>query len=123
MTLWKSPELEQAFKELKGDLGLRPIHHQTDQRIEAHIFVAFLAYCVNVTLKQRLKARAPGLTPRAVIDKFKDIQMLDLEITTTDGRILNFSRFTQPNKDHKILLKEMSLVLPSQSPPTINKER
>lgn len=118
----KLTEIEQAFKELKGDLGLRPVHHQTDERIEAHIFVAFLAYCVNVTLKQRLKARAPGLTARAVIDKFKDIQMLDLEIPTTDGRTLNFSRFTQPNKDLKILLKEMSLTLPSQSPPTIDKD-
>ena len=48
-------EVEQAFKELKGDLAIRPIYHQTDERIEAHIFVAFLAYCLQVTLKQRLR--------------------------------------------------------------------
>ena len=44
--------VEQAFKELKGDLAIRPIYHQTDERIEAHILVAFLAYCLQVTLKQ-----------------------------------------------------------------------
>ena len=56
-------EVEQAFKELKDDLAIRPIYHQTDARIEAHIFVAFLAYCLQVTLKQRLRSLAPGLTP------------------------------------------------------------
>src|SRR4029077_10715549 len=60
-------EIEQAFKELKGDLAIRPIYHQTDARIEAHIFVAFLAYCLQVTLKQRLRSLAPGLTPRSVL--------------------------------------------------------
>ena len=62
-------EVEQAFKDLKGDLSLRPIYHQKEERIEAHIFVAFQAYCLFVTLRQRLKALASGLTPRAVLDK------------------------------------------------------
>ena len=68
-------EVEQAFKELKGDLAVRPIFHQRDDRIEAHIFVAFLAYCLQVTLKQRLRALAPGLTPRAALEKFSAIQL------------------------------------------------
>ena len=54
-------EVEQAFKELKSNLSIRPIYHQLETRVEAHIFIAFLAYCLLVTLKQRLKKLAPGL--------------------------------------------------------------
>jgi hypothetical protein len=71
-------EIESAFKTLKDDLQLRPIYHQLEQRIEAHIFVAFMAYCLHVSLRARLKPLASGLTPRAVLDKFADIQMLDV---------------------------------------------
>lgn len=112
-------EIEQAFKELKGDLSIRPIYHQKDSRIEAHIFVAFVAYCLQVTLKQRLRALAPGLTPRAVLEKFATIQMVDVHLPTTDGRYLVLPRYTQPNKDHKLLLEQMKLELPDQPPPTI----
>jgi transposase len=121
--LWKQymllGEVEQAFKEMKGDLLIRPIHHQKDERIEAHIFVAFQAYCINVTLKQRLKLLAPGLTPRAVIEKFKKIQMLDVHLPTTDGKQLVLTRYTQPEKEHMMLLKQMKLNLPKQPPPKI----
>ena len=71
-------EVEAAFKNLKDDLQLRPIYHQLEQRIEAHIFVAFLAYCLHVTLRARLRPMAAGLTPRAVLDKLAAIQMLAL---------------------------------------------
>ena len=121
--LWKQymllTEIEQAFKELKGELSIRPINHQKDERIEAHIFVAFQAYCLNVTLKHRLKALAPGLTQRSVIEKFKTIQMVDVHLPTTDGRHLKLSRYTQPEKDHKILLARLSLDLPPQPSPKI----
>ena len=56
--------------------------------------VRFLAYCLQVTLKQRLRALAPGLTPRAVLEKFAAIQMLDVHFPTTDGRTLIFTRYT-----------------------------
>src|SRR6478735_7067406 len=79
-------EIEAAFKNLKDDLGLRPIYHQLEERIEAHIFVAFMAYCLHVTLRARLKLLAGGLTPRAVLDKLSAIQMLDVHFPTTDGR-------------------------------------
>lgn len=121
--LWKQyiklTEIEQAFKELKGDLSLRPIYHQRDDRIEAHIFVAFLAYCLQTTLKQRIKAKAAGLTPRAVMEKFKEIQMVDVHLPTTDGRHLKLSRYTQPKKEHKLLFRELGLDLPPQPPPKI----
>jgi hypothetical protein len=116
-------EVEQAFKELKGDLAIRPVYHQSDERIEAHIFVAFLAYCLQVTLKQRLRALAPGLTPRAVLEKFAAIQMLDVHFPTTDGRTLIFTRHTQPEKDHQLLLQQLKLRLPPQPPPRIAKPK
>ena len=116
-------EVEQAFKELKGDLAIRPVYHQTDERIEAHIFVAFLAYCLQVTLKQRLRALAPGLTPRAVLEKFAAIQMLDVHFPTTDGRTLIFTRYTQPEKDQQLLLQQLKLRLPPQPPPRIAKPK
>jgi hypothetical protein len=112
-------EIEQAFKELKGDLSIRPIYHQKDSRIEAHIFVAFQAYCLQVTLKHRLRALASGLTPKAVLEKFSALQMVDVHLPTTDGRYLVLPRYTQPNKDQKILLSQLKLSLPDQPPPKI----
>jgi hypothetical protein len=109
-------EVEQAFKELKGDLAIRPIYHQRDHRIEAHIFVAFVAYCLAVTLKQRLRALAPGLTPRAVLEKFSAIQMVDVHLPTTDGRHLILPRYTQPDRDQLLLLQRLKLTLPPQPP-------
>jgi hypothetical protein len=109
----------EAFKELKNDLSVRPIHHQLETRIEAHIFVAFLAYCLMVTLKQRLKALAPGLTPKAVLEKLAAIQMIDVELPTTDNRTVVLSRHTEPENDHLLLLQRLKLELPAQPPPKI----
>jgi len=112
-------EIEAAFKNLKDDLELRPIHHQLITRIEAHIFVAFLAYCLHVTLRATLKPLASGLTPRAVLDKFAAIQMLDVHFPTTDGRTLILTRRTELNADQKLLAKELKLDLPPQPTPRI----
>jgi transposase len=112
-------EVEQAFKELKHDLAIRPVYHQTDERIEAHIFIAFLAYCLQVTLKQRLRSRAPGLTPRSVLDKMAAIQMVDVHLPTTDGRTVILSRYTEPESDQALLLQMLKLSLPGQPPPKI----
>jgi transposase len=112
-------EVEQAFKEIKHDLAIRPIFHKTEERIEAHIFVAFLAYCLQVTLKAKLKTLASGTTPREVIAKFKTVQMVDVHLPTTDGRELILSRYTQPETEHRVLLDQLRLTLPSQPPPKI----
>ena len=112
-------EIEAAFKNLKDDLKLRPIYHQLQNRIESHIFVAFMAYCLHITLRARLRPLAGGLTARAVLDKFAAIQMLDVQFPTTDGRTLILSRYTEPNTDHKILLEQLKLMLPPQPPPRI----
>jgi hypothetical protein len=122
--LWKFyiqlVEIEAAFKNLKDDLALRPIFHQLEHRIEAHIFVAFMAYCLHVTLRARLRPLAPGLSPRAVLDKFAGIQMLDVHFPTTDGRTLILSRYTHSEPDHKLLLEQLNLTLPAQPPPRIS---
>jgi hypothetical protein len=112
-------EVEQAFKELKGDLAIRPIYHHTDARIEAHIFVAFIAFCLQITLKQRLRSVAPGLTPRSMLDKMAVIQMVDVLLPTTDGRTVVLSRYTEPEADQALLLQQLNMRLPAQPPPRI----
>jgi len=111
--------VEQAFKELKGNLAIRPIHHQKDNRIEAHIFLSFLAYCLHATLRNIARRHAAGLTARAVLDKLAAIQMIDVHLPTTDGKQIVLSRYTQPEQDVALLLKQLGLSLPAQSPPKI----
>ncbi|MDP8213720.1 MAG: IS1634 family transposase [Candidatus Euphemobacter frigidus] len=112
-------EIEAVFRNLKGDLAIRPIHHQKESRIEAHIFIAFMAYCLHVTLKRLIFRYAPGLTPRSIIEQMKVIQMLDVCIPTTDGRLLKMSRYTKPDKCQQLLLAKLHLTLPKQPPPEI----
>jgi transposase len=112
-------EVEAAFKDLKSELAIRPIFHQREDRIEAHIFVAFLAYCVQVTLKQQLKAHAPGLTPRQALDTLETMQLLDVHFPTTDGRELIFTRYTEPEHVQQLLLAKLGWSLPPQTPPRI----
>ena len=112
-------QIEEAFKNLKGDLAIRPIYHQLEHRVEAHIFVAFLAYCIHVTLRYKLQSKAPGLTPRSALQQFCSIQMLDVYFPTTDGRWLIFKRYTMPEKPLKLLLAQLDLQLPAQPRPHI----
>lgn len=112
-------KIEEAFKNLKSDLALRPIFHQREDRIEAHIFIAFLAYCLHVTLGRRLHALAPGLTPRSVLEKFAAVQMIDVQIPTTDARTITLTRYTEPETELKLLLNKLKLGLPPQRPPKI----
>lgn len=111
--------VEEAFRTLKGDLGLRPIFHQRPDRIEAHLFVAFLAYCLSITLRQKLRGVAGGLMPRAVLEKLATVQMLDVRIPVLDGRELLLTRHTEPSRDVALLLEQLKLPLPPQPPPRI----
>jgi len=111
--------VEEAFRNLKGDLAIRPLFHQLERRIEAHIFIAFLAYCLHVTLGRRLHALAPGLTPRSAIEKFAAVQMIDLHVPTTDGRELVLTRYTEPPPELELLLDKLKLTLPDQPQPRI----
>lgn len=111
--------VEQSFKELKSDLSIRPVHHQLEGRVDAHIFIAFLGYCLQTTLRQKLRTSAPGLTSQAVLEIFSKIQLLDVYIPTQDNRTLHLQRYTEPEQEHKILLEKLKLKLPAQAPPKI----
>jgi hypothetical protein len=115
-------EVEQAFKDLKQDLSIRPVFHKKDDRIDAHIFVAFIAYCLHATLKHMARQSASGLTPRSILEKFKTIQMIDVTIPTVDGRIVELPRYTQPDKDLQLLLHQLKLTLPAQPNPRVTQE-
>lgn len=111
--------IEESFRTLKGDLGLRPVFHQNDNRIEAHVFISFLAYCLHVTLEQYNKKAATGLSSRGVLERMSEIQMLDVTIPATDGRELRMKRYTKPEKVHQLLLDQLGFILPAQPPPEI----
>lgn len=112
-------QIEAVFRSLKSELGIRPIYHQLEQRVDAHILIAFLAYCLQVTLKNRLLSHAPGLTPTAVLEKLAAVQMIDVHIPTTDGRWLILPRYTQPEVEVRMILNRLKLELPAQPPPRI----
>ena len=115
--------VEEAFRNLKGDLAIRPIFHQDEKRIEAHIFIAFLAYCLQITLTRRLHALAPGLTARSALEKFAAVQMIDVHLPTTDGREILLTRYTQPEPELQLLIDQLKLTChrsrrPGSPPPT-----
>ena len=111
--------VEEAFKTLKSDLHLRPIHHQLEHRVEAHILVAFLGYCLQVTLRRKLQQHAPGLTPRQTLASLGAIKLVDVHFPTTDGRTLILPRFTEPEPQQRMILEKLGLTLPPQPPPRI----
>jgi hypothetical protein len=111
--------VEEAFRNLKGDLAIRPVFHKVERRIEAHIFVAFLAYCMQITLTRRLHALGPGLTARSALEKFAAVQMIDVHLPTTDGREILLTRYTHPEPELQLLINQLKLRLPPQPPPRI----
>ena len=121
--LWKRyvqlTQIESIFRSLKSDLSIRPIRHQLEHRADAHVLIAFLAYCLQVTLKNRLMLHAPGLTPAAVFEKLATIQMVEVWLPMADGRWLVLPRYTQPDKDVQALLHQIRITLPTQPPPRI----
>ena len=125
-TLWKrymiQGEIEYAFRELKNDLGLRPVYHQLDDRIESHIFTSFMALCLFQTLRAIARDHAPGLTPRQIVEKFRAMKMVDVVMPTTDGRIVTLPRYVEPKDDVRILLNQLGLTLPAQPPPKVSSE-
>jgi transposase len=121
--LWKwymqLVHVEESFKTLKSDLNLRPIHHQLEHRVEAHILVAFLGYCLTTTLRMKLAKAAPGLTPRAALESLSAIQMVEVHVPTSDGRTLIMPRYTEPEVQPKLILEALKVELPPQPPPRI----
>lgn len=112
-------QIEAAFRCLKSDLAVRPVYHQLEHRVEAHIFVAFMSYCLMATLRKRMSVYAAGLTAKAILEKLATIHMVDVWLPTTDGRWLIMPRFTQPEAEHRVILDRLKLTLPNQPLPRI----
>lgn len=116
-------EIEECFRNLKGDLAVRPIYHQDEERVEAHIMICFLAFCLHTTLRHKLRQKAPGLTPRSVFEQLAGILMLDVRFPANERQTLLFERYTTPDKTQKLLLAQLGLELPEQSPPRITSQQ
>src|SRR4030081_1753634 len=111
--------VEEAFRNLKGDLAIRPVFHQDEKRIEAHIFIAFLAYCMQITLTRPPQPFNCRLTSRIVLIHISSAQMLDVHLPTTDGREILLTRYTHPDPELQRVIARLKLRLPPQPPPRI----
>jgi hypothetical protein len=113
--------IEAAFKNRKDDLQLRPLFPQKEDRIKAHIFVAYLAYGLHVSLQAKLRQVAGGLTPRSLLEKFATMPRMDVFFPTEEpGKELLFRRYTQPEKHQQMLLAPWGWQLPDQPPPQLS---
>ena len=109
-------EAEAAFRALKSELAVRPVFHQLERRVKAHLLVAFLGYALWVTLKHLLHRRGTGLTPARALALLATLQSADIILPTTDGREIRLRRVTQPTPEQQRLLDQLE----SPSPPTSN---
>lgn len=107
-------EAEAAFRALKSELSIRPIFHQLEDRVKAHILVAFLGYALWVTLKHLLRRKQSELSPARALALLSTIQSADIILPTTDGREIRLRRVTGPSADQKSLLAKLGLVLPQR---------
>jgi transposase len=119
-------EAEASFRALKSELSIRPLFHQLEPRVKAHVMVAFLGYALWVTLKHLLKRR-PGLvpkpsasgvenvqpmTPMRAIALLSTLQSADIVLPTTDGREIRLRRITEPTAEQQLLLRQLDISLP-----------
>jgi len=107
-------EVESAFRALKSELSIRPIHHRKKSRIKAHVLVAFLGYALWVTLNHLLKARQSNLSPGKALSLLSTVQSADIVLPTTDGREIRLRRVTQPEPEQKRLLEQLRLQIPDR---------
>jgi len=125
--LWKMyvqlTEVETVFRALKTDLAIRPIWHWVGSRVEAHVMVAFLGYCLWVCLKHKLKAVAPSLTPWQLLDQFGRIIQVEVWFKLRAGGAICLPRITQPEAAQALLLHQLAWQLPEQPPPKIYKDQ
>jgi transposase len=117
-SLWEAyihlTDAEEAFRIHKSDLHLRPLWHQKDDRIKAHIFVCFLAFVLWKTFGLMCKRAGLGDEPRRVFDEIKKICMVDVVLTTTEGKELKIRTVPRPDKPLQILLHKLGLRLPER---------
>ena len=116
-------EVEAAFRTLKSDIGLRPIYHWVEPRVEAHVMLAFMGYAMWVCLKWKLKAIATSLSPRQIIELFRSIQLVEVWFDTVDARRICLPRITMPEPEHQAVLEQLKWMLPEQPPPRVYARR
>jgi transposase len=121
-------EAETSFRVLKSELSIRPLFHQKEPRVKAHVMVAFLGYALWITLKHRLKRRpaivaspsfrgvdnAQPLSPTKALALLSTLQSADVILPTTDGREIRLRRITEPTAEQKSLLHQLGLSLPDR---------
>ena len=116
--LWKKylqlTEAEAAFRALKSELAIRPIFHQKESRVKAHILVAFLGYALWVTFRHLLKRTHADVSPGRALSLLATLQSADIVLPTTDGREIRLRRITQPNAEQKLLLDQLGITLPER---------
>jgi len=116
-------EVEAVFRALKSEMAVRPIWHWVGPRVEGHVMVAFLGYCLWACLKQKLKAVGPSLTPWQLLDQFGRIVQVEVWFKLRTGGAICLPRITQPEPAQAILLHQLGWSLPEQPPPKIYKDQ
>jgi transposase len=116
--LWKKyiqlTEAEAVFRALKSELAIRPIFHQKEHRVKAHILVAFLGYALWVTFKHLLKRKSSDLSPARALALLSTLHSADIILPTTDGREIRLRRITTPNPEQQLLLNQLGIILPER---------
>jgi len=107
-------EAEAVFRALKSELAIRPIFHQLERRVKAHVLVAFLGYALWVTLKHLLRRRPIELSPSRVLAILSTVQSADIVLPTTDGREIRLRRVTTPTAEQKTILDHLGMQLPDR---------
>lgn len=116
--LWKAyiqlTEAEDAFRIQKSDLSIRPVWHQKEERVRAHIFVCFLSFVLWKTLGQLCKRAGLGDEPRRVISELSEIRLVDVVLPTDTGREIRNRCVTRPTEHQRILIDKLGLRLPTR---------
>ena len=116
--LWKTyiqlTEVEETFRMLKSEMKIRPIWHQTEERVQAHIFVCFLSLVMYRTLSQWMQACGIGNSPRKLIEELANIHSLDVVLPLQDGPELKLRCVSQPEKSQQILLDRLKIYPPNR---------
>jgi transposase len=125
--LWRQyiqlTEIEAVFRTLKTELNLRPIFHRIQRRVEAHILIAFLGYCLWICLKQKLRAAAGSLTPAQVVHSLKQIILVEVWFDLRKGGRICLPRITYPEAQQQLILHHLGWSLPEQPPPKIYRDQ
>jgi transposase len=119
--LWKKymqlTEVEAAFRTLKSELAIRPLFHQLEKRVKAHVLVAFLGYALQVTLKHLLKRNGSEYSPVQALKRLSELYSVDIVLPTVEGREIWLRRITKREADQERLLNQLRLELPERLEP------